>query len=213
MQRILNKHTLFWKDKTIRHHVLLSVALLIISLFLSYFSRSYAGNYLNNVIPDLLLEHLPVVNVGYVFFQGAFLFLLMLVGTLVWEPKHIPFVLESSALFFSVRSFFVTMTHLSAPAIEYYTHIGSNATYTISSGNDLFFSGHAGFPFLLALIFWHYKPFRYLFLLSSLVGSTAVLLGHLHYSIDVFSSYFIAFGVFKASEYFFKKERILMRGA
>jgi membrane-associated phospholipid phosphatase len=82
----------------------------------------------------------------------------------------------------------------------------SQALFTLSSGNDLFFSGHAGYPFLLALIFWQYKRFRYLFLFCSIGGAVAVIFGHLHYSIDVFSAYFITFGVFEMAKRFFRKE-------
>lgn len=216
MKKLFKKHKLFWCDTTILKHLLLSVILLISSLLLIYFARSYTGDYLNNVVPDLLLDHLPVLNVGYIFFQGAFIFLVGLIVMLLWEPKYIPFVLESSALFFFMRAFFMIMTHLSAPATEYYRYIdhdkhAQNVVFTISSGNDLFFSGHAGFPFLLALIFWHQKSLRYIFLVCSLVGSTAVILGHLHYSIDVFSAYFIAYGIFEASKYLFKKEYTLLK--
>jgi hypothetical protein len=192
-------------------HTLLSVVLLCISLYLIYFARIYTSDYLDNVVPDILLDHIPIANVGYIFFQGAFMFLIALIGILVWLPKYIPFTLETTALFFFTRSFFMVMTHLSAPATEYYRYVEhehhvKNVLFTISSGNDLFFSGHAGFPFLLSLIFWKHKHFRLFFLLCSLIGSVAVIVGHLHYTIDVFSAYFIAFGVFEISKYFFKKE-------
>jgi hypothetical protein len=211
MEALLKRHTLFWKDKTTMYHTLLSVVLLIACLFLTYFSRIYANDHQGYVVPDILLDNIPVFNVGYVFFQGAFTFLLVVLGILLWEPLYIPFTLECSALFFFVRSFFMVMTHLSAPSVEYYKYVEhehhvANVLFTVSSGNDQFFSAHTGFPFLLALLFWHYKPFRFFFLLCSLIGGLAVILGHLHYSIDVFSSFFIAFGVFEISKHFFKKE-------
>ncbi len=190
--------------------------LLCASLFFVYFARIYTSDYIGNVVPDILLDNLPVVDVSYIFFQGAFLFFLTLIGILIWEPKYIPFTLESSALFFLVRSFFMILTHLSAPSTEYYhfiehEHHVRQILFTISSGNDLFFSGHAGFPFLLALVFWQWKQVRYMFLASSFIGSVAVILGHLHYSIDVFSAFFIAFGVFEITKKLFKKEFLLLR--
>lgn len=215
MEALFNRHLLFWRDEVIRKHVILSFLLLVVSLFLTYFARSFTDDYVGNIVPDILLDTIPVINVSYIFFQGAFIFLLGLIGLLIWQPKFIPFVLESSALFFLVRSFFMLMTHLSSPAVEYYSytereHHVTNVLFTISSGNDLFFSGHAGFPFLLALIFWRTIFLRNIFIACSLIGSVAVLLGHLHYSIDVFSAYFIAFGVFEASKYLFKKEHSLL---
>lgn len=211
MKVFLDKHVLFWKDKTIRRHVFVSVLLFIVGMGLTYFATTYTNRNPGVVAPDLLLDNLPVYQVGYIFFQGAFAFILVLVGVLFIEPKYIPFTLESSALFFVTRSFFMVMTHLAAPSVEYYNYIlnehhTQEILFTVSSGNDLFFSGHAGFPFLLALVFWKIPALRYFFFLSSFVGACAVILGHLHYSIDVFSSFFIAFGVFHAAKFYFKKE-------
>ncbi len=215
MKKFIAKHALFWTDRKVLSHMAISVLLLLLSLCLIYFARIYTADYSGNVVPDLLLDHLPVVNVSYVFFQGAFLFILLLAGILLCEPMHIPFTLESSALFFTTRSFFMVITHLSAPSTEYYNFIEHEhhirqILFTISSGNDLFFSGHAGYPFLLALIFWKMNFVRYFFLASSFIGSVAVILGHLHYSIDVFSAFFIAFGVFEISKHIFTKEYALL---
>jgi membrane-associated phospholipid phosphatase len=46
-----------------------------------------------------------------------------------------------------------------------------------------------------------------------LIGSVAVIVGHLHYSIDVFSAYFIAFGIFEIAKKIFKKEYGLTQGS
>ncbi len=211
MKVFLEKHIIFWKDKAIRRHVLVSVLLLVIAMALTYFATRYTNRHAGDVASDLLLDNLPVYQVSYIFFQGAFTFVIVVLGILFVEPKYIPFVFESSALFFATRSFFMVMTHLSAPNVEYYNYIqhehhAQEVLFTVSSGNDLFFSGHAGFPFLLALVFWKIPKLRYFFLVCSFIGACAVILGHLHYSIDVFSSFYIAFGVFHTAKFFFKKE-------
>ncbi|MEI6345839.1 MAG: phosphatase PAP2-related protein [bacterium] len=213
MRDIAQKHVVFWKDTTVLRRVVFGVLLLAIGMLSIYYSREYTSDHLGSVVPDIILDNVPVMRVGLIFFQGAFAFFLVLVGVLLWEPKYIPFTLETSSVFFLTRSVFMIMTHLSAPAVEYYTytsrdHHVSTVLFTLSSGNDLFFSGHAGFPFLVALIFWKQKPLRYFFLVCSLIGSVAVLLGHLHYSIDVFSAFFIAYGVFEISKRIFKREHV-----
>lgn len=215
MQAFLNKHSLFWRDKVIFRHLCVSVGMLVVSLLLTYIAMKYTNNHLGYVVSDILLDSLPVVDVGYIFFQGAFLFILFLLGLGVYEPRYILFTMESSALFFLVRSFFMVMTHLSPPSVEYYNYIQrehhvKEVLFRLSSGNDLFFSAHTGYPFLLALIFWKVDRLRYFFLICSVIGGVAVILGHLHYSIDVFSAYFIAFGVFEISKQFFKKEYALL---
>ena len=215
MHEFIKKHSDFWKNKSIRLNLILSLFFLIASIVITYFASSYTDTYTGHVVPDLLLDHLPVVKVGFVFFQGAAAVMLFLIGLLFFEPKYIPFTFEATAVFFFVRSVFMVMTHLSAPSIEYYSYITrehhvTDTLFTVSSGNDLFFSGHAGFPLLLALIFWEKPRVRYFFIACSSVGSAAVILGHLHYSIDVFSAYFIAFGIFEFSKKIFKKEHQLL---
>jgi cell division protein FtsW (lipid II flippase) len=94
-------------------------------------------------------------------------------------------------------------THLKAPidaiAIELpwiTSHLGFQ--------NDLFFSGHTAVPFLGFLLFKD-SNIRYFFLISSIVLGATVLFMHIHYSIDVFSAFFITFGTFKLGEHVFKK--------
>lgn len=215
MDELFNKHINFWKDKTIRYHIIVSTVLLFISLFIIYFAIGYTKTYSGYVVPDILLDNIPIVNVNYIFFHGALVFFIALVIILLYEPKYIPFVLESSAVFCMIRAFFMSMTHLSAPAMEYYSYIqhehhAPEVLFTLSSGNDLFFSGHAGYPFLLALIFWNFLYVRYFFLVCSVIGAVAVILGHLHYSIDVFSAFFIAFGVYEITKKIFKKEFLMI---
>jgi hypothetical protein len=106
----------------------------------------------------------------------------------------------------------MVMTHIAPPANALYIQ-GEDIFHRISSGDDLFFSAHTGLPFLLTLIFWNEKYLKYFFLFSTLVGGTAVLLGHLHYSIDVFSAVFITFGVFQISKWLFNRDYLLMKAS
>lgn len=195
--------------------MVVSLVLLGVSLVLTYLAMGYTNNHIGSVVTDILLDNLPVYDVSFMFFQGAFIFVLVLSAILAFEPKYIPFTLEASALFFVTRSFFMIMTHLAPPSVAYYNYVGyeekvREVLFTATSGNDLFFSGHAGYPFLLGLVFWNVLPLRYFFFACSAAGSIAVILGHLHYSIDVFAAFFIAFGIFEAAKRFFKKEYHLL---
>ncbi len=210
MDRIIKNYSNFWNEKHSISQLILSIVLLLAGAVATYFASNYTDSFTGYVVPDLLLDHLPVISVGYIFFQGAAIFTIIVAAILLTNPKYFPFVFESSALFFFVRSIFMSMTHLSAPMIEYYSYVqrehhAREILFTISSGNDLFFSGHTGFPALLMFIFWENKYLRYFFLTCSIIGALAVIFGHLHYSIDVFSSYFIAFGVFYMSRILFQK--------
>lgn len=204
-----NKHLQLWKNKEFVTSVFVYLIMLGISIAMTYFASNYTDTYPGNIVPDLILDHIPTYNVGYMFFQGSFFFLASLLCVGIFLPEAAPFTLASSALFFGVRAVFMTMTHLSAPNIEYYSYIlyhheVPSVLFSMNSGNDLFFSGHAGYPFLLALVFWKYKTLRYYLLLCSAISSVVVLMGHLHYSIDVFSAFFIAYGIFEMSKRLFK---------
>jgi hypothetical protein len=96
------------------------------------------------------------------------------------------------------------------------THVGNFSTQAASTfgpaitrsffGSDFFFSGHAGAPFLMALIFWDAPLLRYIFLAWSVFFSVIVLLGHLHYTIDVAAAYFITYGIYHIARWLFWRE-------
>jgi len=213
--RTTSQHKAFWTDQGILYRLVFSLFLLAISLAFAEFARTYTDSMTSLVVSDILLDHLPVVNVSVFFFQGAFIFICVLALFLLSEPLFIPFTVEATALFFVIRSLFTMMTHLAPPSVLYYSYIEhehhvNETLFQMNSGSDLFFSGHAGFPFFLALIFWRWRFPRILFLLVSLAGSVVVILGHLHYTIDVFSAYFIAYGVLAIAKKLFPKEYALL---
>jgi hypothetical protein len=75
-----------------------------------------------------------------------------------------------------------------------------------NSSNDFFFSGHTGLPFLMALVFWPEKFWRYFFIGTSIVLGASVLLTHFHYSIDVFAAPFIVYSLFVLTRKIFRKD-------
>ncbi|MCL5009147.1 MAG: hypothetical protein M1400_02270, partial [Patescibacteria group bacterium] len=54
---------------------------------------------------------------------------------------------------------------------------------------------------------------RYVFLAASVVFGAAVLLGHLHYSIDVFSAFFITYGIYRIAVKIFPADSKLFDGS
>jgi len=164
----------------------------------------YSSKEVGSATTDILLQNLPVINTDIIFSEGALLFVFFVAILLVLQPKRIPFILKSVALFICIRSVFVIMTHLAPPLGHISTDLG-NLRY-VSSGADLFFSGHTGLPFLMALMFWENKYLRYIFLFCSIVAAGAVILGHLHYTIDVFSAFFITHGIYLISKSVFQKD-------
>ena len=184
------------------------ILLLAISLVTQFYVSGYVNSLPSIPVTDLILSNIRVFEVGGIFVYGSIL--LLFVGLFVGlrQLNCLPFVMKSVALFTLIRSVFVILTHISAfptrVAIEssFFNHSAFSGIFT---GNDLFFSGHTGLPFLLALIFWENKNIRIIFLGFSILFAIVVLLGHIHYSIDVLSAYFITYSLFQICKFLFKR--------
>jgi membrane-associated phospholipid phosphatase len=61
---------------------------------------------------------------------------------------------------------------------------------------DLFFSGHTGTMFLIFLLVEN-KTLKTIFLVATILVGSAVLLQHVHYTIDVFVAPFVAYGSYR----------------
>ncbi len=205
LMNIFTKHKLVWTEKKLVINIIASLLLLTLSFFVNYYANIYALVNLGEPVGDLLLDILPVLDVHLIFSEGAVLFIILLIALFLNEPKSIPFGVKAIALFVIVRSLFMILTHLGTPHGQIVID-PTDFVQTISAGGDLFFSAHTGLPFLLAFVFWKQKILRYFFLLCTLIGGSAVLLGHLHYSIDVFAALFISYGIFQIAKYMFKSD-------
>ncbi|MFA5778130.1 MAG: phosphatase PAP2-related protein [Candidatus Paceibacterota bacterium] len=185
------------------------VLLLVVSLVAQFFISGYVNSLPSAPVSDLILSNIRVYDVDLVFVYGSVLLLFIGIFIGLKHISYVPFALKSVALFTLIRSVFVMLTHISA----FPTHVEINSSFfskeifsSIFTGNDLFFSGHTGLPFLLALMFWEHKIIRIIFLTFSVTFAIVVLLGHIHYSIDVLSAYFITFSIFYICKFLFKKE-------
>jgi hypothetical protein len=178
------------------------------SIFANFYAGNYATEVASNSVTDIILSNVRVFDIDAIFIYGSLALIIFVAVLCLIEPKRIPFVLLSFSLFYFTRAIFISMTHLG----PYPGHVDLNTGNILGrlfSGSDMFFSGHTGAPFLLALIFWDTKILRYLFLGWSVLFGVVVLLGHLHYTIDVFSAFFITYGIFHLAIFFFKNEYAL----
>jgi len=201
----ISKQKLYWLNKDFIFSTIIGLSFLVISLSINYIAATYAALNASNSVRDIILDNLPVINVDFIFNEGAMVFLIFITLLLLSSPKRIPFMLKCIALFVIVRSSFVIMTHL-APFPDQIAIDPNDFISVLTSKNDLFFSGHTGLPFLFALAFWENKKLRLFFLIASLIAAVSVLLGHLHYTIDVFAAFFITYGIFHIARKFFKKD-------
>ncbi len=153
-----------------------------------------------NSSPDLILNVLPLVDTTLVFVWGFAAFVLWAVVVTAWRERgRAAYIAWSYALLIMVRCFFIILTPMRLPPEAIWVEgdflfdkIGSYMTFR----HDLFFSSHTALPFLGYLLF-RGRAIRLSFLFFSVLLASSVLLGRLHYSIDVFAAYFITYAVHK----------------
>ncbi len=186
-----------FSDRRFIFSFILSLVLIFVGLALNYFSGVYATERASNPVTDVILSNIPIFDVGTIFVYATFIFWIFVIGLLIYRPSTIPFILKSIVLFIIVRSVFISLTH-----IGHFPDLTNLTSTTIFPhflfglfGGGLFFSGHTGLPFLLALLFWNDKKLRNIFMASSIIFAVLVLLGHLHYSIDVLGAFFITYTI------------------
>ncbi len=206
MQKIKQNYKAHFKDKGFLLSLVFSVAFLVGALWINFYAGLYVVEKASNPVTDIVLSNIRVYDVDTIFVYGPILLWVFVGCLLLIEPRRIPFVLKSIGLFVVIRSIFISLTHLG----PFPTHLiipPSSFINDFTSAEDLFFSGHTGLPFLLALIFWEHSYLRVIFITSALLFGAVVLMGHLHYSIDVFSAFFITYTIYHIAERIFHKDK------
>ena len=187
-----------------KYKIFYSLLFLALAGFIDFISGEYTTKIGTASSPDLILSHIPPVNLSILFTYGwiAILFFL-LVYPIITKPQIFHRVAFHFALLSIVRSIFIIFTHLRTP-LDAIPVIFPWPFSLLKFHNDLFFSGHTAFPLVGFFVFK--GRIRWLFLAFSILMGVTVLVMHQHYSIDVFAAYFIAYGTFKLGEnIFFKK--------
>lgn len=197
-----------WFDRHFRFSFPMSLLLFVASMVVNAFAIDFATDRASNSVTDIILSNIPILHVDYVFVYGTVLVGSLSAVLLLLKPNRLPFALHTMTLFFVIRSIFVSMTHL-APFAAYTSPDFGQTVNSLFFGADLFFSGHTGLPFLGALVFWYKPALRYFFLCVSAAFGVIVLLGHLHYTIDVFSAFFITYGIYHIALWLFPREYAL----
>lgn len=207
MQEKISEYKTHFTDKKFLLSFAMAIILLAISIIINFYAGTYATQNASNSVTDIILSNTRAYDLDGVFVYGSIIFILFVILVCLIKPKKIPFTVKSLALFIIIRSIFITLTHLGPFPSQ--VPINSDLLSKLTFGGDLFFSGHTGMPFLLALIYWDDRWTRYLFIGFSLTFAVVVLLAHMHYSIDVMSAFFITYTIFTISKYLFKKDHEL----
>lgn len=206
--KVIYHYKPYLKDREFWTSFFISFIFLLFSLVINSYAGRYATARASNAVTDLVLSNTPVFDVYYVYVYGAILFWVFVGFLCLIHPRRIPFVLKSVSLFVLTRSLFISLTHIAPPVSQ--IAMNSGIMNKFSYGGDLFFSGHTGLPFLMALIFWENVQLRLFFIAISILFGVTVLLGHIHYSIDVLSAFFITYTIYRLALKLFKRDGVCL---
>lgn len=214
INNIYHKHRDFWSWPNI-YLFATGLALFLVALLVQHYSYRYIDNYITGTpVNDLLLDNLPEVDLDFFIIQAPLILTFLIIVLLLSKPHYVPFSVKALALFIITRSFFISLTHLGVDLNRIVLDESKWGfglyNFLYQSNNDFFFSGHVGMPFLMALVFWREKFWRIFFLAAALLMGVAMLLGHMHYSIDIFAAPFITYGIFMIAKTFFAKDHKLI---
>jgi membrane-associated phospholipid phosphatase len=149
-------------------------------------------------LPDPILNAFSPLNLTWLTFTLIYLSIVLFLFSLRKDPYKIIIALQAYGLMVIFRTIAMYLVPLEAPK----TILLLNDPFVQLFGKgeiltkDLFFSGHTATLFLLFLLTKN-KILKVIFLVSTVTVGIAVLLQHVHYSIDVFVAPFVAYGAFR----------------
>ena len=187
---------------------LVGLILLALAIVFQFYASAYSERVSSNFVHDILLDNLPVINLDLIIVEGALAAIVGSIILLIAKPQYIVFTLKAVAIFIATRAVFIAATHLGIypgqinPDTGFfdriYTGLGLEAGF--------FFSGHTGLTFLMSLVFWDERFWRYFYMVLAIVFGISVLLAHVHYTIDVLAAPYMTYAIFKLSQYFFAED-------
>jgi hypothetical protein len=205
---ISKEHKSFFTNRRFITSLVVGFVFLAVALVVNYYASVYATDRASNYVNDIILSNIPVFDVDQIFVFGPFVFWAIIAVFCFHKPQRIPFTAKSIALFIIIRAGFVTLTHVGPFPTEIPINYNSDWIWWTSQGGDLFFSAHTGLPYLMALVFGALnKWFFYVFTATAAFFGAVVLLGHLHYSIDVAAAFFITYSIYHIAIRWFKKDK------
>ena len=150
------------------------------------------------VLNDPILKSFNPIDLTWLIFALIYLSLIIFVITTFSKPNKLLISFQAYGLMLIFRTIAMYLTPFEAP--EKIILLDDPFVQFFAKGDiltkDLFFSGHTGTLFLIFLLAEN-KTLKTIFLILSILVGSAVLLQHVHYSIDVFVAPFVAYGSYK----------------
>ncbi len=193
----MNWKTLFTNKKSAAEFIITIIILILTLSALTNFLK-FVEVREGVVLPDPLLAFFSPVNLTWLTFGIIYISLFSAVIILAKHPAELLLLIQSYTLMIIVRMIAMYLVPLNPPKgmillvdpfVEFF---GTGITLT----KDLFFSGHTATLFLLYLVS-NSKSAKKIFLVSTIIVGFTVLIQHVHYSLDVITAPFFAYGTFR----------------
>lgn len=146
------------------------------------------------ILPDPVLKLFGPIDLTWLTFALIYASLIIAIIYLSTKPELLITTLQSYALLVILRMIVMYVTPFNAPADS--VQLNDPFVRLFGSGEiltkDLFFSGHTATIFLLYLLVEN-KYLKLVLLICTLLIGVAVLLQHVHYTVDVISALVFAY--------------------
>ena len=111
MKNLISSYKSFF-TKPRRRSLYVAFFILALSLIFQYYAGAYSAHVATQYVGDLLLDHLPVVNLNFIIVEGALWAILFSAIMILAKPSYIIFTLKTVSIFLALRAVFVAVTHL-----------------------------------------------------------------------------------------------------
>jgi hypothetical protein len=167
--------------------------LITFSLFLSFVEKRNGA-----VLNDPVLSLFNPIDLTWYTFALIYISIILFLINIISNPQKIMIALQTYGLMVLFRGIAMYLTPFNAP--ENILVLNDPFVQLFGKGDiltkDLFFSGHTGTSFLLMLLVDN-KKLKSIFLISTILVGFAVLLQHVHYTIDIFAAPFFAYSSYR----------------
>jgi hypothetical protein len=189
------------KEKNFKAYFIFGLLLLAIILLLFPYFFNYIEHREGKDLNDSVLNFLPAFNLSIPVFVIIWITTISALILFFREPKLLLIFLWSYIFLCLTRIITMSIVPLNPPRqlIPLIDPIISIFYGTGFITKDLFYSGHTSTQFLFFLCLYR-KPFRWLYLISTIVIAIAVLIQHVHYTMDVAVAPLFAFGCHKMAK-------------
>ncbi|MBX3042424.1 MAG: hypothetical protein KIT33_07080 [Candidatus Kapabacteria bacterium] len=150
------------------------------------------------ILPDPILELFNPVDISWFTFIIMYSTVVIAIISLLQSPKALILGLQSYVLMLAIRILAMYSIPLEAPATilplidPLVSEVGVGKLMT----KDLFFSGHTATIYIMYLVSQK-KSYKIFFLIATIIIGFAVVIQHVHYSVDVIAAPFFGYGVYR----------------